>query len=72
MKLLFLASQASASVLFCYYDNTAQYRPNLGKFYPEDIDADLCTHVGKWLNLSSSILVKTCQNWSLRETVDSI
>ena len=48
MKLLFFACQASSSVLFCYYDNTAQYRPNLGKFYPEDIDADLCTHIGKW------------------------
>ena len=29
----------------CYYTNWSQYRPKLGKFIPEDIDANLCTHV---------------------------
>jgi chitinase len=29
----------------CYYTNWSQYRPKIGKFLPEDIDADLCTHV---------------------------
>ncbi|CAH1795469.1 unnamed protein product [Owenia fusiformis] len=29
----------------CYYTNWAQYRPNGGKFYPENINANLCTHV---------------------------
>ena len=29
----------------CYYTNWSQYRPKHGKFLPEDIDPDLCTHV---------------------------
>ncbi|XP_005112658.1 acidic mammalian chitinase [Aplysia californica] len=31
--------------LVCYYTNWAQYRPGKGAFFPEDIDADLCTHI---------------------------
>lgn len=29
----------------CYYTNWSQYRPNQGKFVPEDIDPDICTHI---------------------------
>lgn len=29
----------------CYYTNWSQYRPKIGKFTPEDIPADLCTHM---------------------------
>lgn len=29
----------------CYYTNWSQYRVKIGKFLPEDIPADLCTHV---------------------------
>nr|XP_018905689.1 PREDICTED: probable chitinase 3 [Bemisia tabaci]XP_018905690.1 PREDICTED: probable chitinase 3 [Bemisia tabaci] len=29
----------------CYYTNWSQYRPKIGKFLPEDIEPDLCTHV---------------------------
>ncbi|XP_074603101.1 chitinase 7 isoform X2 [Brevipalpus obovatus] len=29
----------------CYYTNWSQYRPKEGKFTPEDIDPNLCTHV---------------------------
>lgn len=29
----------------CYYTNWSQYRPKVGKFVPEDIPADLCTHL---------------------------
>lgn len=29
----------------CYYTNWSQYRPKVGKFIPEDIPADLCTHI---------------------------
>jgi chitinase len=31
--------------LVCYYTNWSQYRPKIGKFIPEDIPADLCTHL---------------------------
>merc|ERR1719447_2529375 len=29
----------------CYYTNWPQYRPGLGKYMPENIDATLCTHI---------------------------
>ena len=29
----------------CYYTNWAQYRPDGGKFTPESIHPDLCTHL---------------------------
>lgn len=29
----------------CYYTNWAQYRPQGAKFFPEDVDAFLCTHL---------------------------
>ncbi|XP_059216028.1 probable chitinase 10 [Stomoxys calcitrans] len=31
--------------IVCYYTNWSQYRPKIGKFVPEDIPADLCTHI---------------------------
>lgn len=29
----------------CYFTNWAWYRPSPGKFFPEDTDPNLCTHV---------------------------
>ncbi|CAF1039913.1 unnamed protein product [Rotaria sordida] len=31
--------------IVCYYTNWTQYRPDQGKFYPEDLDGSLCTHI---------------------------
>ena len=31
--------------IVCYYSNWSQYRPNEGKFFPEDLDPSLCTHI---------------------------
>ena len=32
-------------IFVCYYTNWAQYRPNIGRFTPENIDPFLCTHI---------------------------
>ena len=32
-------------VIVCYYTNWAQYRVEPAKYFPEDIDANLCTHI---------------------------
>nr|ARE59262.1 chitinase 7 [Sogatella furcifera] len=44
------ATQAPATTddgykVVCYYTNWSQYRPKAGKFLPEDIDPDICTHL---------------------------
>lgn len=31
--------------IVCYYTNWSQYRPSSGKFVPENIDPNLCTHI---------------------------
>ncbi|XP_048760347.1 chitotriosidase-1-like [Ostrea edulis] len=36
---------ASAYRRVCYYTNWSQYRNSIGKFYPENVDPTLCTHL---------------------------
>ena len=31
--------------IVCYYTNWSQYRPKIGKYLPENAEADLCTHI---------------------------
>ena len=31
--------------IICYYTNWSQYRPEGGKYFPENIDPALCTHI---------------------------
>ena len=44
-SLFLFGTNLAENVLLCYFDNQAQLRPTVAKFYPEDIDASLCTHV---------------------------
>ncbi|XP_016097700.1 acidic mammalian chitinase-like [Sinocyclocheilus grahami] len=34
-----------ASQLACYFTNWSQYRPDVGKYMPENVDPHLCTHL---------------------------
>jgi len=36
---------AEGYVRVCYHTNWSQYRPGAGKFFPENIDPHLCTHL---------------------------
>ena len=45
MKLLSLIASADAYINVCYYTSWAQYRNDPYKFTPENIDANLCTHI---------------------------
>lgn len=40
-----LSASCKAYHRVCYYTNWAQYRPQGAKFFPEDVDAFLCTHL---------------------------
>ncbi|GFS04103.1 chitinase-3-like protein 1 [Elysia marginata] len=43
--ILFAVDSANSIRSVCYYTNWSQYRSSLGQFYPEDVDASLCTHL---------------------------
>ena len=47
LLLVAFASYISAEnyVRVCYHTNWSQYRPRDGKFWPENIDPELCTHL---------------------------
>lgn len=50
----------------CYFTNWAWYRQGKGKFLPEDIDADLCSHIiyGFAVLDGSSHTIKTHDSWA--------
>ncbi|GFT91543.1 chitotriosidase-1, partial [Nephila pilipes] len=39
------SKSTNSKKIVCYFTNWAQYRPNEGKYVPEDIDPTLCTHL---------------------------
>ncbi|CAC5375808.1 E3.2.1.14 [Mytilus coruscus] len=42
----------------CYYTNWAQYRPNPFKYFPENIDPFLCTHIIYSFGKVSGLIIK--------------
>ncbi|XP_030240858.1 probable chitinase 10 [Drosophila navojoa] len=50
----------------CYFTNWAWYRPGQGKYLPEDIDANLCTHIvyGFAVLNGNSLTIKTHDSWA--------
>ncbi|XP_026668803.1 probable chitinase 10 isoform X2 [Ceratina calcarata] len=52
--------------VICYFTNWAWYRQNGGKFLPEDVDTDLCTHVlyGFAVLDGSQLTIKSHDPWA--------
>jgi len=50
----------------CYFTNWAWYRPGLGKYVPEDIDPDLCTHINYGFAVLDKVklIIKIHDSWA--------
>ncbi|XP_041084633.1 acidic mammalian chitinase-like, partial [Polyodon spathula] len=47
----------------CYYTNWSQYRPDKGRFVPENVDPSICTHIiYSVATFTDSLVLKTYQN----------
>lgn len=45
LSLLMSLQMVSSTKLVCYFTNWSQYRPDVGKYVPANIDPNLCTHL---------------------------
>ncbi|XP_054902245.1 acidic mammalian chitinase-like [Poeciliopsis prolifica] len=45
LALLMCLQTVSSTKLVCYFTNWSQYRPGVGRYTPENIDPNLCTHL---------------------------
>lgn len=52
--------------MVCYFTNWAWYRPGKGKYLPENIDADLCTHIvyGFAVLDYENLIIKMHDSWA--------
>ncbi|KAI5750701.1 hypothetical protein M8J77_000551 [Diaphorina citri] len=52
--------------IVCYFTNWAWYRPGKGKYVPEDIRTDLCTHIvyGFAVLDSENLIIKAHDSWA--------
>ena len=52
--------------LVCYFTNWAWYRPGIGKYLPDHIDANLCTHIvyGFAVLNYDELTIKTHDSWA--------
>lgn len=60
--------------MVCYFTNWAWYRQEGGKFLPEDIDSDLCTHIiyGFAVLDGSTLTIKPHDSWADLDNSKSI
>ncbi|RXG60009.1 hypothetical protein Avbf_10088 [Armadillidium vulgare] len=54
------------NTVVCYFTNWAWYRPDIGKYMPENIDPDLCTHINYAFSTldSEELIMKPYDSWA--------
>lgn len=52
--------------IVCYFTNWAWYRPGIGKYTPENIDYELCTHIAYGFAVldSNTFTIKPHDSWA--------
>lgn len=52
--------------MVCYFTNWAWYRPGVGKYKPDDIDSNLCTHIvyGFAVLNRDTLTIRTHDSWA--------
>lgn len=52
--------------MVCYFTNWAWYRPGIGKYKPDDIDSNLCTHIvyGFAVLNRDTLTIRTHDSWA--------
>ena len=60
------ATDNTGMKVVCYFTNWAWYRPGIGKYVPEDIDASLCTHINYGFAILDPIrlVMRTHDSWA--------
>ncbi|XP_026224645.1 acidic mammalian chitinase-like isoform X2 [Anabas testudineus] len=64
LSLLMCLQMASSYKLVCYFTNWSQYRPNVGRYLPSDVDPNLCTHLIYAFSVISSSNELTTYEWN--------
>lgn len=66
MKYPISVSKEDEYKVVCYFTNWAWYRQGKGKFLPEDIDPDLCSHIiyGFAVLDGDGLVIKTHDSWA--------
>ncbi|XP_054601643.1 acidic mammalian chitinase [Nothobranchius furzeri] len=64
LSLLVSLQIVSSTKLACYFTNWSQYRPGAGKYVPENVDPNLCTHLIYAFSIISSSNELTTYEWN--------
>ncbi|MED6246476.1 hypothetical protein ATANTOWER_018479, partial [Ataeniobius toweri] len=64
LSLLVCLQTVLSTKLVCYFTNWSQYRPGIGRYTPENVDPNLCTHLIYAFSIISSSNELSTYEWN--------